>query len=79
MDITYNILKEYEIEILPLLEEEPTIESFVRTVLDMAHIKYTFKLMKNMDSEIVDLIQQKSHKNLTPEELKIVEEFASKC
>lgn len=79
MDITYNILKEYEIEILPLLEEEPTIESFVRAVLDMAHIKYTFKLMKNMDSEIVDLIQQKSHKNLTPEELKIVEEFASKC
>lgn len=79
MDITYNILKEYEIEILPLLEEEPTIESFVRTVLDMAHIKYTFKLMKNMDSEIVDLIQQKSHNNLTPEELKIVEEFASKC
>lgn len=79
MDITYNILKEYEIEILPLLEEEPTIESFVRTVIDMAHIKYTFKLMKNMDSEIVDLIQQKSHKNLTPEELKIVEEFASKC
>lgn len=79
MDITYNILKEYEIEILPLLEEEPTIESFVRTVLDMAHIKYTFKLMKNMDSEIVDLIQQKSHNNLTPEELKLVEEFASKC
>ena len=44
MDITYKILKEYETEILPLLEENPSIESFVQTVLDMSNIKYTFTL-----------------------------------
>ena len=45
MDITYNILKEYKTRILPLIEGEPTIESFVQTVLDLSNVEYTFSLM----------------------------------
>ena len=77
MDITYNILKEYKTRILPLIEGEPTIESFVQTVLDLSNVEYTFRLMSNMEQEKVDVIRKKVHKNLTPEEIKIVEEFAS--
>ena len=47
MDITYNILKNYESEVLPLLKEQD-IETFVQTVLDLAQVQYTFTLMKNM-------------------------------
>ena len=47
MDITYNILKNYETEILPLIEGKPTIENFVQTVFDVAEVKYTFTLMRN--------------------------------
>ena len=77
MDITYNILKEYKTRILPLIEGEPTIESFVQTVLDLSNVEYTFRLMSNMEQEKVDVIRKKVHKNLTSEEIKIVEEFAS--
>ena len=63
MDITYKILKEYETEILPLLEENPSIESFVQTVLDMSNIKYMFTLLNNMDDE----------------DLQIIEEYLSEC
>ena len=77
MDITYNILKEYKTIILPLIEGEPTIETFVQTVLDLSNVEYTFRLMSNMEQEKVDVIRKKVHKNLTPEEIKIVEEFAS--
>ena len=42
MDITYNILKNYETEILPLIEGNPTIENFIQTVFDVAQVKYTF-------------------------------------
>ena len=47
MDITYNILKNYESEVLPLLKEQ-NIETFVQTVLDLAQVQYTFTLMKNL-------------------------------
>ena len=75
MDITYNILKEYKTRILPLIEGEPTIESFVQTVLDLSNVEYTFRLMSNMEQDKVDMIRKNVHKNLTPEEIKIVEEF----
>ena len=59
------------------IEGEPTIESFVQTVLDLSNVEYTFSLMSNMEQDKVDMIRKKVHKNLTPEEIKIVEEFAS--
>ena len=77
MDITYNILKEYKTRILSLIEGEPTIESFVQTVLDLSNIEYTFSLMSNMEQDKVDMVRKRVHENLTPEEIKIVEEFAS--
>lgn len=77
MDITYNILKEYKTRILPLIEGEPTIESFVQTVLDLSNVEYTFSLMSNMEQDKVDTVRKRVHENLTPEEIKIVEEFAS--
>lgn len=58
MDITYKILREYETEILPLLEDNPSIESFVQTVLDMSNIKYMFTLLNNMDDEDLQIIEE---------------------
>ena len=77
MDITYKILKDYEIEILPILEENPSIESFVQTVLDMSNIKYTFALLDNMNQERKELIHQQVAERLSDEELKIVQEYMS--
>ena len=79
MDITYKILKEYETEILPILEESPSIESFVQTVLDISNIKYTFALLDNMNQERKKLIHQQVSSRLSDEELKIVQEYMSKC
>ena len=79
MDITYKILKEYETEILPILEENPSIESFVQTVLDMSNIKYTFNLLDNMNQERKELIHQQVAERLSDEELKIVQEYMSGC
>ena len=77
MDITYKLLKEYETEILPILEENPSIESFVQTVLDMSNIKYTFALLDNMNQERKELIHQQVAERLSDEELKIVQEYMS--
>lgn len=77
MDITYKILKEYETEILPILEENPSIESFVQTVLDMSNIKYTFALLDNMNQERKELIHQQVAERLSDEELKIIQEYMS--
>ncbi len=77
MDITYKVLKEYETEILPILEENPSIESFVQTVLDMSNIKYTFALLDNMNQERKELIHQQVAERLSDEELKIVQEYMS--
>ena len=79
MDITYKILKEYETEILPLLEENPSIESFVQTVLDMSNIKYTFTLLNNMDQEHKELIHQQVAERLSDEDLQIIEECLAEC
>ena len=79
MDITYKILKDYEIEILPILEENPSIESFVQTVLDMSNIKYTFTLLDNMNQERKELVHQQVAERLSDEELKIVQEYMSEC
>ena len=67
MDITYKILKEYETEILPLLEENPSIESFVQTVLN------------NMDQEHKEMIHQQVAERLSDEDLQIIEEYLSEC
>ena len=72
MDITYNILKNYETEILPLIEENLSIETFVQTVLDLANIQYTFTLMKNMNQEKADMIRQQSYQGLSEEEINII-------
>ena len=79
MDITYNILKNYETEILPLIEGNPSIETFVQTVLDLANIQYTFTLMKNMNQEKVDMIRQQSYQGLSEEEINIIKEYESRC
>ena len=79
MDITYKILKEYETEILPILEENPSIESFVKTVLDMSNIKYTFALLDNMNQERKELIHQQVAERLSDEELQIIQEYMSEC
>ena len=79
MDITYKILREYETEILPLLEDNPSIESFVQTVLDMSNIKYTFALLDNMNQERKELIHQQVAERLSDEELQIVQEYLTKC
>ena len=79
MDITYNILKNYETEILPLIEGNPSIETFVQTVLDLANVKYTFTLMKNMNQEKADMIRQQSYQGLSEEEINIIKEYESRC
>ena len=79
MDITYKILKEYETEILPLLEENPSIESFVQTVLDMSNIKYTFTLLNNMDQEQKEIIHQQVAERVSDEDLQIIEEYLAEC
>jgi hypothetical protein len=79
MDITYNILKNYETEILPLIEGNPSIETFVQTVLDLANIQYTFTLMKNMNQEKADMIRQQSYQGLSEEEINIIKEYESRC
>ncbi len=79
MDITYKILKEYETEILPLLEENPSIESFVQTVLDVSNVKYTFALLNNMDQEHREKIHQQVTNRLSNEELQIIQEYLAEC
>ena len=79
MDITYNILKNYETEILPLIEGNPSIETFVQTVLDLANIQYTFTLMKNMNPDKADMIRQQSYQGLSEEEINIIKEYESRC
>lgn len=79
MDITYNILKNYETEILPLIEGNPSIETFVQTVLDLANVQYTFTLMKNMNQEKADMIRQQSYQGLSEEEINIIKEYESRC
>ena len=79
MDITYNILKNYETEILPLIEGNPSIETFVQTVLDLTNIQYTFTLMKNMNPEKADMIRQQSYQGLSEEEINIIKEYESRC
>jgi hypothetical protein len=79
MDITYNILKNYESEVLPLIEGNPSIETFVQTVLDLANIQYTFTLMKNMNQEKADMIRQQSYQGLSEEEINIIKEYESRC
>ena len=78
MDITYNILKNYESEVLPLLKEQD-IETFVQTALDLANIQYTFTLMKNMNQEKADMIRQQSYQCLSEEEINIIKEYESRC
>ena len=79
MDITYNILKNYETEILPLIEGNPTIENFIQTVFDVAEVKYTFTLMKNMHPDKADKIRQHSYQGLSEDEINIIKEYESKC
>ena len=79
MDITYNILKNYETEILPLIEGNPSIETFIQTVLDLANVQYTFTLMKNMNPEKADMIRQQSYQGLSEEEINIIKEYESRC
>ena len=79
MDITYNILKNYETEILPLIEENLSIDNFVQTVLDLANVQYTFTLMKNMNPEKADMIRQQSYQGLSEEEINIIKEYESRC
>lgn len=78
MDITYNILKNYESEVLPLLKEQD-IETFVQTVLDLAQIQYTFTLMKNMHPDKAAMIRQQSYQGLSEDEVNIIKEYESKC
>ena len=78
MDITYNILKNYETEILPLLKEQD-IETFVQTVLDLAQVQYTFTLMKNMHPDKAAMIRQQSYQGLSEEEINLIKEYESKC
>ena len=78
MDITYNILKNYETEVLPLLKEQD-IETFVQTVLDLAQIQYTFTLMKNMHPDKAAMIRQQSYQGLSEDEINIIKEYESKC
>ena len=78
MDITYNILKNYESEVLPLLKEQ-AIETFVQTVLDLAQIQYTFTLMKNMHPDKAAMIRQQSYQGLSEDEINIIKEYESKC
>ena len=78
MDITYNILKNYESEVLPLLKEKD-IETFVQTVLDLAQIQYTFTLMKNMHPDKAAMIRQQSYQGLSEDEINIIKEYESKC
>ena len=79
MDITYNILKNYETEILPLIEGKPTIENFIQTVFDVAEVKYTFTLIRNMDQDKADKIRQHSYQGLSEEEINLIKEYESKC
>ena len=79
MDITYNILKNYETEILPLIEGKPTIENFVQTVLDLAQVQYTFTLMKNIHPDKATMIRQQSYQGLSEEEINLIKEYESKC
>ena len=78
MDITYNILKNYETEVLPLLKEQD-IETFVQTVLDLAQVQYTFTLMKNMHPDKAAMIRQQSYQGLSEEEINLIKEYESKC
>ena len=78
MDITYNILKNYESEVLPLLKEQ-NIETFVQTVLDLAQVQYTFTLMKNMHPDKAAMIRQQSYQGLSEDEINIIKEYESKC
>ena len=78
MDITYNILKNYESEVLPLLKEQD-IETFVQTVLDLAQVQYTFTLMKNMHPGKAAMIRQQSYQGLSEDEINIIKEYESKC
>ena len=78
MDITYNILKNYESEVLPLLKEQD-IKTFVQTVLDLAQIQYTFTLMKNMHPDKAAMIRQQSYQGLSEDEINIIKEYESKC
>jgi hypothetical protein len=78
MDITYNILKNYESEVLPLLKEQD-IETFVQTVLDLAQVQYTFTLMKNMHPDKAAMIRQQSYQGLSEDEINIIKEYESKC
>ena len=78
MDITYNILKNYESEVLPLLKEQD-IETFVQTVLDLAQIQYTFTLMKNMHPDKAAMIRQQSYQGLSEDEINIIKEYESTC
>ena len=78
MDITYNILKNYETEVLPLLKEQD-IETFVQTVLDLAQVQYTFTLMKNMHPDKAAMIRQQSYQGLSEDEFNIIKEYESKC
>lgn len=78
MDITYNILKNYESEVLPLLKEQD-IETFVQTVLDLAQVQYTFTLMKNIHPDKAAMIRQQSYQGLSEDEINIIKEYESKC
>ena len=78
MDITYNILKNYESEVLPLLKEQD-IETFVQTVLDLAQVQYTFTLMKNMHPDKAAMIRQQSYQGLSEEEINLIKEYESGC
>ena len=78
MDLTYNILKNYESEVLPLLKEQD-IETFVQTVLDLAQVQYTFTLMKNMHPDKAAMIRQQSYQGLSEDEINIIKEYESKC
>lgn len=78
MDITYNILKNYESEVLPLLKKQD-IETFVQTVLDLAQIQYTFTLMKNIHPDKADMIRQQSYQGLSEDEINIIKEYESRC
>ena len=78
MDITYNILKNYETEVLPLLKEQD-IETFVQTVLDLAQVQYTFTLMKNMHPDKAAMIRQQSYQGLSEDEINIIKEYESRC
>ena len=78
MDITYNILKNYESEVIPLLKEQD-IETFVQTVLDLAQVQYTFTLMKNIHPDKAAMIRQQSYQGLSEDEINIIKEYESKC